>query len=127
MIDANGAADYFDGHLKADIWSNASETATDAAIVQARRILSRALGRAMCDTLAAYVEGETVRDDFAVYEQAIYLIENGAIANGQGSAPQPVLAGAVDRTDTMRAGALDILAPEALRWLGYRGAVTVCG
>jgi len=127
MIDTSGATTYFKAHLKGGTWSQASAIAKSAAISTARRILSRALGRAMSDTESTYVEGDLTRDEYAVYEQAIYLIENGAIANGDGTAPQPILTGSIEQPDTPRTGETALYAPEALRWLGYTGACVIKG
>jgi len=127
MINADGATIFFSTHLKGNIWTMTPESSQAAAIAQARMILSRALGRAMNDSEATYAEGDQTRDEYAVYEQALYLIENGTIANAQGSAPQPILVGATDAPDIPRNGISALYAPEALRWLGYTGAVVVKG
>ena len=115
-------------HMKAATWAQAEEDACTSAICGARRILARALGRAMDDAEAAYSEGDQTRDEYAVYEQALWLIENGVVANGQGSAALAQMAGAQDagnRVATARQASL--YAPEALRWLGWTGAATVSG
>lgn len=127
MITVDGASEYFAAHVKAEVWTNTSDSARTAALGHARRLLARALGRAMDDTETAYEEGDTVRDEYAVYEQALYMIENGIIANGEGSSPQAVLAAEDGDPDQPRKADRSPYAPEALRWLGYRGAVVVQG
>ncbi len=127
VIDYASSLSYFEGHLKSETWSQAAEPGGTAAIAQARKILSRGLGRAMNDSEAAYSEGDTTRDEFAVYEQALFLIENGAIANGSGSGAQPILTGSIDDPGLPRTGERGLYAPEALRWLGFRGTTTIRG
>jgi len=127
MIDYSGAVTYFAEHVKGHIFQDAGETAGTQAIAHGRRQLARALGRAMSDTEAAYSEGDTTRDEYAVYEQALYLIENGVIANGEGSAPLAVVSGGGEQPDGRRQAEAAVYAPEALRWLGYRGAVVTQG
>jgi len=121
------SVEYFKGHRHGHIWTQAGTTAQQAALTQARRMLSRELGRALSDSEAAYAEGDAVRDEYAAYEQALWLIQTGVVANGEGSAPQAVLV--ADGSDPEQAARRDVRmwSPEALAWLGYRGAVTVRG
>jgi hypothetical protein len=127
MINYAGSITYFQGHLKGNIWTQAGEKSCTVAIAAARKVLSRGLGRAMDDSEVAYEEGDTCRDEYAVYEQALYLLENGVIANGDGSAPQPILTGATEAPDQPRRGESSLYAPEALRWLGYTGSAIIKG
>jgi len=129
-INYAGSAAYFVAgqHVKAKTWADAGEDACTAAIAQARRILGRALRRAMNDDEAAYAEGDATRDEYAVYEQALWLIENGTIATSEGTAALAELAGGQDagaRGSTPAVAAL--YAPEALRWLGWTVAAMVSG
>ena len=115
-------------HLKAATWAQAEEAAGTSAICAARRILSRALGRALDDDEDAYAEGDTTRDEYAVYEQALWMIENGVVANGQGSAALAQMAGAQDAGSRVATNnQASLYAPEALRWLGWTGAAVVNG
>jgi hypothetical protein len=91
-------------------------------------MLGRALGRELDDDEAAYVEGDRTRDEYAVYEQALWILENGVIANGDGSAPMAEIVGASARQAPSEAQAQrEAFAPEALRWLGWGGMVTIRG
>ena len=130
MITYETSLQYFKsgGHLKAATWAQAGEEACASAICAARRTLARALGRAMNDAEDAYAEGDNTRDEYAVYEQALWMIENGVVANGQGSAALAQMAGAQDAQARVATGSQAALyAPEALRWLGWTGAATVSG
>lgn len=126
-ITHENAAAYFGTHPEGHIWTQAGDTAQQNVLAQARRQLARALGRALSDTEAAYVEGDTRRDEYAVYEQALWLIKNGVVANGEGSAPDALLT--ADGADPGQPARRDtrVYGPEALRWLGYRGAVVTSG
>lgn len=127
MITYGGAIEYFNTHPRGQVWGQTSQPAANAALAHARRMLARALGRPMSDDETPYAEGDTTRDEYAVYEQALWLIINGVIANGEGSAPQPILAADGDDLETPAKRDDQIYAPEALRWLGYRGSVVVKG
>lgn len=126
MIDRSGALTYFDAnnHPRGAVWGGFGESQQTAAIAAARRTLSRALGRALNDDEAAYAEGDSIREEYAVYEQALWMLENGVIANGENSAPAFV-ATDPERVDNARDSQKNIFAPEALRWLGANQKVTI--
>jgi len=118
-IDINGAGTYFLGHSKATIWAQYSQAQKIGAIAQAKRELSRELGRVMVETEAAYQQGDTTRDEYAVYEQAIHLLGKtgkamtgiGAIPSLKGKAETPVKQNNSKFSD------------DCLRWLGVRMGV----
>jgi hypothetical protein len=84
------------------------------------------LGREMDDNEAAYAEGDQLRDEYAVYEQALYMLRMSSMPNTEASAPvfatpdpdsrnaQPVIA----------KHGLGI-SPGACRWLGVRTTYAV--
>lgn len=118
MICTQNANAYFSGHTLARAWDEYSGEQKDAAILRARRELARELGRPMRDDEPPYREGEQRRDEYAVYEQAAYLLLRDVHPEG-GVAAQPVL-------DAEGAGTLvpkDFAGKwsrDALRWLGAR-------
>lgn len=125
-ITFDDAEAYFseDQHVKAAIWAEWPEASRRAAILHARRLLSRALKREMSDTEAAYVEGDETRDEYAVYEQALWCLEQGMVANATGTGPK-WMATAGDKAPATPRHPAPLLAPEALRWLGaFDGGVT---
>lgn len=85
-ITVGNANAYFKGHTLGAAWSEYSGEQKESAITQARRDLSRALGRTLNDDEPPYVEGDKKRDEFAVYEQAVYALLKGVQPNGGGSA-----------------------------------------
>lgn len=86
MICLQNANAYFNGRTIGDSWNEYSGEQKEMAIQQARRDLSRALGRAMNDDEPPYQEGDTRRDEYAVYEQAAYSLFRTALPKGGGSA-----------------------------------------
>jgi hypothetical protein len=120
MIDTDGALAYFTLHPRASVWQGAGEDARSAALTHARRQLARTLGRALDDAEAAYSEGDQTRDEYAVYEQALYLLQNHPGPNVEGSVPGYVSQDPAVK-DAGRPGGAALLAPETLRWLGVTG------
>lgn len=115
------AQTYFrtENHIRGAVWAQFGEPHQKAALAQAKRILSRALN--------ADIEDETVdtgdytyRPDYAVFEQALWLLENGVIANGAQSAPGFV-ASDPEKPDNARDSQQALIAPEAMRWLSGTG------
>jgi hypothetical protein len=90
-------------------------------------VLTRALGRPLNDAEAAYSEGDRTRDEYAVYEQALWMLENGQIADATGNDPVPILAGRQDTADGSGGNSFSLFASEALRWLGWTGAAAIRG
>lgn len=128
MIDYNGAQEYFGQHVRGSVWAAFSEEVRRAAVVHARRVLSRALSRDLRDDLEPYVEGDRYRDDFAVYEQAIYMLETGRVASGTAGMPYPVAVKPSGRSRPAKGEReKPLIAPEALRWLGWTGASVLRG
>lgn len=129
MIDYDNAQIYFGAanHHKAAVWAAFGSAARAGAIAAARRVLARALGRTLTDDEAAYAEGDRTRDEYAVYEQALWMLENGQIADATGNDPVPILTGRSDAADGSGDKNFGIFAPEALRWLGWTGAAAIRG
>lgn len=117
MICIQNANAYFKGRTIGAKWAEYSAEQKTAAIDQARRDLSRALRRPMRDDESPYREGDTKRDEFAVYEQAVYSLLRDAQPNGGGSSvpsldpdePKP-------RSNTLAVGG-GKWSIEALSWL----------
>jgi len=124
-IDITGAESYFaaGNHTKAGIWASFADVTADmkkAAIAEAKRILSRVLQRELEDPSDATDLTEFPRDDLATYEQALFILENGQIADGS-MASAKFIAG---RTEPDQARERDprLIAPAARRWL-FRGVM----
>ena len=85
MICLQNANAYLKSRTLWDAWDEYSGDQKEMAITQARRDLSRALGRPMSDDEPPYQEGDTKRDEYAVYEQAVYTLLRNALPKGGGS------------------------------------------
>jgi len=129
MISFDNAQLYFraENHHKSAVWAGFGTEHRKGAIAAARRVLSRGLARAMRDDEAAYVEGDRTRDEFSVYEQSLWMLENGQVADATGNDPIPVLTGRPDAAESTKGPGSDVYAPEALRWLGMTGGAVVRG
>ena len=130
MIDFKGAQEYFKAvnHHKAAVWSSFSSSKTrEGAVTAARRLVARELGRPLNDNEPPYREGDRTRQEFAVYEQALWMLENGQISDAAAGDPVPVLTGRPDAADRSRANPNTLLAPEAQRWLSLRNTLTIKG
>jgi hypothetical protein len=129
MIDYDNAQIYFGAanHHKAAGWAAFGSGHRVGAIAAARRVLTRALGRPLNDAEAAYSEGDQRRDEYAAYEQALWMLENGQVADATGNDPVPILAGRQDTADGSGGNSFSLFASEALRWLGWTGAAAIRG
>jgi len=129
MINYKNAQIYFasGSHHKAAVWSGFNQKTREGAIAAARRVLARGLGRALNDDEPEYKEGDRIREEYAVYEQALWMMENGQVANATGSDQVPVLTGKVDAADPSTRNPYAAFAPEALRWFAGAGASIIRG
>lgn len=115
------ANEYFSRHVSCEAWNEYSSEQKEAALAQARRDLSRALGRAIRDDEPPYAEGDRTRDEYAVYEQAVYTLLREVNPRGVTDSPVPSL----NQTEIPAAGKSRMsgygkYAPEALSWLARR-------
>ena len=115
------AREYFSTRTTGEAWNEYSAEQKEIAIAQARRDLSRALGRPIKDDEPEYREGDQTRDEFAVYEQALYsLLRDARPKGGSGSAvPSLDQDETQSRTYSMRTGH-GKWSMEALAWLAKR-------
>jgi hypothetical protein len=121
-INLAGANDYFaDGnHPRASVWQGFANSPDlqKAAIAQAKRVWVRMLKRDLEDPTDPTDATEFPRDDFTIYEQALYELENGIIADGS-LATSKFIAGRT-KPDEARERSVQAIAPEAMRWQ-FRG------
>lgn len=115
-IDITGAGSYFLSHSKSNLWAQYSQAQKVSAIAQAKRDLSRELGRALDENEAAYQQGDTTRDEYAVYEQAIHLLGQAGKAM-IGISGIPSLKG---KAETTAKQTKTKFSDDCLRWLGAR-------
>ena len=122
-FDKAGADLYFaaTNHPRSSVWTGFSENnLQSAAIAQAVRTWGRVLKRVMAEPDDATDVTEFPRDDYTIFEQALFDLENGIIADGS-MATTKFIAGRT-KTDEARERSEDMLAPEAMRWQ-FRGRV----
>ena len=115
-IDLAGADIYFadTNHPQNSVWVRFSVELRTAAIAHAKRVWERALGRELTDPDDAADYTEIPRDDLTTYEQALYELQNGIIADGSLSTAK-FIAGRT-KLDDAREKQEEILSPEAMRW-----------
>lgn len=129
MIDINGAKTYFSTRTMGNAWEEYSTEQRRTAIEQAKRDLSRALGRPMREDEPQYAYGDRTRDEYAVYEQALFSLLRDALPTGSGGGdvPAPVSEDAQVNAYSLAKGK-GKWSEEALAWLGSTGRVqTVLG
>ena len=110
------AVDYFKDHLRGTIWNGFGETQQVAALAHAKRVLNRLIN-ANLDEETIDTANYIYRPDYAVYEQALWMLENGVIANGEKSAPG-FIASDPEKPDNARDSQKAMISPETMRWLG---------
>ena len=113
-------------HTMADTWLKFSDAHRLGAIAHARRMLERELRRPMRETDA---EGDSRRDDLAVFEQALWLLLGSPYGDASRGDAVAILDGrpvdAPAPADDYGTGRRERWSREALRWLGWGGIVTV--
>jgi hypothetical protein len=126
MIDITGANAYFAEHYAGAVWLAFPIAARTAAIASARRLLAKALGRAMNDDEPAYVEGQMYSEAFSCYEQALYFLQTGRIADGANNSPYPVaMSTAGEDKPIAKAQPHPLYSEAALRWLAQYNTVSI--
>ena len=119
------AAQYFKTRTAGAAWNEYATDQKEIAIAQARRDLSRALGRQMRDDEPEYREGDRTRDEFAVYEQALYtMLRDMSPKLGSGVIPSLDQDEAQPKTASLASGSGKWSA-EALAWLA-KSVTTEC-
>ena len=115
------AREYFKTRTAGVAWDEYSTRQKEAAIAQARRDLARLIGRPIKDDEPEYREGDKIREEYAVYEQAVYSLLRDAAPMGatQSAIPSLNQEEAQSKTYTLRTGTGKYSA-EALSWLAKR-------
>ena len=125
MIDITGADAYFSTRTLNRQWLDFAPAQRKTAIEQAKRDLSRALGRALKENESAYQYGDQTRDVFAAYEQALFTLLRDTHPQGTAS-DIPALEPDSQRApkQTLSRGA-EKWSEEALAWLGCSSRVEI--
>ncbi len=85
-INVQGASAYFRKTTFSAKWAEYSTEQREAAIAQAKRELGKALHRPMREDEPPYADGDAKRDEYAVYEQALYTLVRDTEPMGSGAA-----------------------------------------
>ena len=119
MIDVANADAYFKAHPMGASWGEYTAEQRKSAIEYAKRELSRALGRALNENEPQYKYGDRVRDEYAAYEQALFVLLRDCQPKTAGGVVMPAAEPdeAKPTTHTLANGK-DHFSAEALRWLG---------
>lgn len=111
-----GSETYFDknNHLRAWVWGKFSEPQKTGALAHAKRILNRAC--ALDDIETEIDVTMEINPEYAIYEQALYMLMNAPMSNKDGTfavamAADPKAEGKARKAET------GLIAPEALAWL----------
>lgn len=130
-IDVTGANAYFriGNHVKANVWNRFEPSHREGAVTAAIRLFSRELRRPINTAEPEYAEGDRIREEYAIYEQALWMLEDTPIADASGGDAAAILRGKVDGLTAEQAynHARGMFSPEALRWFGWGGHTTVRG
>lgn len=126
MIQVDNADAYFAGRTVGAAWQEFSAAQRKAAIEQAKRDFSRALKRPMREDEPQYKYGDATRDEYAVYEQALYTLLRDAQPNGVTGGDIPSLKpDEKQNTGHSLATGKGKWSEEALSWLGIQGGVQI--
>lgn len=112
------ADEYFkpDNHIAGALWNDEDEDKRKAALAYARRILERTKGTEL-DEPDAGAGNDEVREDYALFEQALWTLTNSPyLANAEGTA-QGFQAQESDGEPRQRAA--QRIAPQAAAWMGW--------
>lgn len=108
-------------HVKANTWKGFDPSQHEAAFVQAQRELMVSLGRELEDPDAT----DVYRDDYAVYEQALYILEMTPARSSPGTSQAKTLADAKENKQLDRTGVM--ISPMAQRFLALNRLKMVRG
>jgi len=127
QITPENADKYFapENHVQSEVWFKFAGAHRAGAVANARRIFEREFRRALDDTGAS----DTIfyREDFAVYEQALWLLLGSPFGDGSGGDAVSILSGDAEGVAEANGRRRPRWSPDAIRWLGGTGASTVRG
>lgn len=126
-ISAANADAYFapGNHSQAEIWLKFTAQHRAGAVATARRMFEREFRRALDDSGAS--DTISYREDYAVYEQALWILLGTPFGDGSGGDAVAILSGETPSESTAGGRKRDRWNPDAIRWLGGTGASTVRG
>jgi len=119
-LDKTGADEYFLTHVARALWEEANDAEKEAAVRYAKAILERTKSGDL-DEPAATADNTDVREDYALYEQALHVLtHNPYRANAEQTGITWDLSNNGDTGSEMR----DLCA-EAIYWMGWNNVKVV--
>lgn len=125
MISVDNANAYFSTRTIGEQWNEYTVKQRQTAIDQAVRDLSRAIGRKIREDEPQFRLGDTRRDEYAVYEQAVFSLIRDVMPAGGGSAVPSLNPDEVKEPRTTLSTGCGKWSMEALAWLGTLSVRTV--
>lgn len=124
MSSVANAETYFapTNHIRSASWARFQPEQKEAAIAQAKRILNRACSSE--DIEEDFDTDEDSNPEYAIYEQALYMLQNMPMANADETF---AVADAVDSESDTKTRRPDqgTISPEARRWLTGNDEVAI--
>ena len=111
-------------HLRAASWARFDPDAKQGAITHANRFFSRLAGVADIEAYVKVDVKQGINPEYAVYEQALWMLSNLPVANADASFAMPE-ATDIKTTSKARQGQIAEISPDALRWMVPGGYVTL--
>ena len=108
-------------HVKAFTWEGFDAGERDAGLAQAQREIVVFLGRDLCDP----EDTDVYRDDYAVFEQALFLLENTPRTSAPGGTAKKTISREKKKEDEDKDG-VDV-SPMAVRYLAKNRKKAVRG
>ena len=108
-------------HPRASVWSGFSTDERTGAIAHGKRVLARYLTGTLDERTTT--DADFPRHDLAVYEQALWSLENSPLIRAGREESADAIASDPEEPDGARVAQTAILAPEARRWLVRGGSV----
>ena len=112
-------------HANGELWLKFAAPHRAGAVATARRMFEREFRRTLDD--AGERDTVSYREDYAVYEQALWLLLGTPFGDASGGDAVSVLQGDAEGATEANGRRRPRWSPEAVRWLGGTGASTVRG
>jgi hypothetical protein len=111
-------------HIKAPTWAAFEPEVKQAAIAQAKRVLNRQARVEDIESELAVDMAGGINPEYAIYEQALWLLSNLPMANADNSF---AIVEAADPETTSKARKAQVaeISPEAIRWLCPSGSIAL--
>lgn len=122
----SGAEAYFEpvNHIRSATWGAFSPEMKAAAITQAKRALNRLARVSDIETELDVDMAAGINPEYAIYEQALWMLSNMPMANADNSFAVVEAADPETPSNARKAQTAE-MSPEAVRWLGPTGTISL--